>query len=1373
MVEVGVSVAEEIWIPSYKGYKAFDSRRSTLEDVLSALSNPDVNIVGIYGAGGIGKTTLARAVAQHAEDKLQKFYFDVVVFAELSTVPDIRKIQGDIADKLGLTFKEDGIITGRARKLQNVLKQEEQNKKILLVLDNLRGKLELDEVGIPFEDDSKGCKVLLTARDLDVLTAMDSRHNFSMDLLNDQEAWNLFKTTAGSCIEQSDDLQVLAKDVAKACGGLPIAIVTIASALKNKEEFEWKNALTKLTTSSSNYFEGVAAKTYSCIEISYNQLKEEELKSTFLLCCTIGHTSIEILLKYAMGLGVFNDIKMVHATRNRVKTLLQQLKSSSLLHDANEERISMHDVVRDVGRSIAFRDQHIFTVTDDDVRWWDDEDTLKTFFGISLHNVSELPKELKCSCLQFLYIKAKNDEMKIPNDFFIGMSKLRVLHLVGFNLSSLPTSLCLLRNLRTLCMEECEEVQDTAVIGELKKLEILSINYVFIEYLPTKICELTALRLLDLRKCPALVVIPPNFIAGLTQLEELYLGDSHIQWEVQGGNNTSLDELKCQPHLTGLEILIPRTNVLRKGLFSGKLERYTITIGKYSRGLGSHGRKWNEKTSRKLELGLGKSFSFFEDILHKTTSVKNFVFALDGGEGFPNLRHLFVHDSSCFHTVADCLESESYDPFPSLETLFLERLHNLEKIYNGQLGAKSFCLLTSIRVKNCEKLKNLFLFSSTCKALPLQEMKVCDCENMTEIFAIEREEDKIQLKELRSMNLAGLPQLTSFYSINNNEVILEETPTPFFNEKLCYDQFPAIPSCFQSLRELKVRGCYKLKYLFSSTVEFPNLERIVISDMKNLEMIWHNQHTAIPVCFKSLQELEVEKCHKLKYLFSSSTVAFPSLERIVIYRMKNLEMIWHNQLAEDSFGNLKSMEVKSCKKLLTIFQFNMLERSTKLESLMVKQCISLKVMFDLQDVNFEEFSHSVISSQLREIKIDYLPKMRHIWSKDPKGKLSLQSLKKVVTGGCRSLKNLFPASIARNLSRLEQLHISGCGVKEIVAAGEGEDLEAVTRFNFPRLTTLEFLSLSHLKCFYPSRHTAEWPALNKLRVYGCREIGSIASEENNKDAQISISVKQPLFFVKKGFLELQELHLAGILRVISQAHFSDHLFPKLKFLGIAADCSQVFQLILWRFPNLEKLELDSCSYEEILSLEEVEKHTEMSAPIKSLQLCQLEMLKHIWKKHSKLDLILQNLEFLKVSHCGLTDLLPSSASFPNLKVLQVENCLRLTNVLTSSTAESLVQLTEMKIIGCEMLTEVVANDQEDITENKFVFGKLKILELNDLSSLTDFSSENYPYEFPSLETPAVMECPKMKMYFSRLSTKPKLYCVDHAEIQVEIYKTHQ
>ncbi|KAK3200795.1 hypothetical protein Dsin_024210 [Dipteronia sinensis] len=196
--------------------------------------------------------------------------------------------------------------------------------------------------------------------------------------------------------------------------------------------------------------------------------------------------------------------------------------------------------------------------------------------------------------------------------------------------------------------------------------------------LPEELCKLTGLRLLDLSgTCESLVHIPPNIIPSLTQLEELYLSSKSIEWEVQGGSNASVNELKCLPRLTGLEIQIPNTNVLSKGLFSKNLEMYNINIGQPSDN-DRFQRKWPQ-TSRKLELNIGNNCSCFEDVLHKTPSVKNVLSALDGGEGFPKLKQLWVHDSSCFRTVADCSESESYHPFPSLETLFLEKLNNLRR----------------------------------------------------------------------------------------------------------------------------------------------------------------------------------------------------------------------------------------------------------------------------------------------------------------------------------------------------------------------------------------------------------------------------------------------------------------------------------------------------------------------------------------------------------------------------------------------------------------------------------------------------------------------------------------------------------------------
>ncbi|KAK9215457.1 hypothetical protein WN944_007462 [Citrus x changshan-huyou] len=270
------TVPEDVWLTSIKGYEAFESRMSTLNDVINALKNPDVHMIGAYGMAGVGKTMLVKEVARQAKaDKL----FDEVVYAEVSQRPDVKKIQGQIADKLGLKFYEESE-SGRARKLCERLRKE---KKILVILDDIWTNLDLENVGIPFGD--RGCRVLMTARSQDVLSSkMDCQNNFLIGVLNESEAWDLFKKLVGDKIE-NNDLKSLAMNIVKACGGLPIAIVTIARALRNKNTFEWKSALRELTRPSSGSFSGVAAEAYKTSELSYNHLEGEELKSTFLLCC--------------------------------------------------------------------------------------------------------------------------------------------------------------------------------------------------------------------------------------------------------------------------------------------------------------------------------------------------------------------------------------------------------------------------------------------------------------------------------------------------------------------------------------------------------------------------------------------------------------------------------------------------------------------------------------------------------------------------------------------------------------------------------------------------------------------------------------------------------------------------------------------------------------------------------------------------------------------------------------------------------------------------------------------------------------------------------------------------------------------------------
>ncbi|TXG65720.1 hypothetical protein EZV62_006995 [Acer yangbiense] len=1288
-------IPNEIWIPSHRGYEAFESRMSTLKEILDALNNPNVNMVGIYGAGGIGKTMLARAIAKHGEDKK---LFDVVAFVEVAVKPDIKEIQQEIADKLGLTFHEESV-SGRARRLQERLKQE----KVLLILDNIWAMLKLEEVGIPFGNDHKGCKFLLTARSLDVLSEMDSQCNFKIGILDKGEAWSLFKKRAGACIENNDCLQALERKVAEACGGFPIAINSVAVALKNKEESEWKDALEKLTMPSKSNFEGVTEETYSSIEISYSQLKEKELKSTFLLCCKMEYTGLEALLEYGMGLGIFEDVNTMEKARNRVNTLVRKLRDSSLLLNIKNYRFSLHDVVRDVGRSIASRDGHMFTVANNYIpREWVDKDILKNCVGIFLYNISKLPEEFECPKLQFLYlITTSKDCSRVPDNFFVGMPKLKVLHLVGLELYSVPNSIRLLVNLRTLYIDDCK-LRDVDFIGEFKQLEILRIRGFYcseIEMIPKKMCNLTGLRLLDLNHCYNLRNIPPNVLSTFTLIEELNLPSSRsgrleIKWEVEGVN--ILDELKHLMHLTGLEISIPDDSVLPKGrLVSNKLERYKVIIGNCRRYV-FHG-----QTSRIVKLNL-ESSSCSDD-------VQNFFSLLDR-EGFPELEYLHVQNSPCFRTVVDCLESESCQHFLYLQSLSLQSNHNPEMIHNYPLKDKtdSFCQLRTIEVEKCNKLKNILSFS-TYRALPLlQKVHVSTCYNMEEIFAIRREEDinniegtdQIEFKHLSSLTLEHLPKLTSFCSINNNKDMFD-TPTLLFNQK----------------------------------------------------------------------------------------VAFPSLEEIEISKMDDLETIWPDQLCNDSFCNLKSLEVRKCNKLLTIFQSNLVERVTRLEYLTICDCDLVEEIFDLQGVDYEE-SHPAKETLLRELDFNGLPKLKHIWNKDPQKMFSFQKLNNVKVHHCMSLKYLFPVSIAESLSELERLDVYYCGVEEFVVDDQGEANVAAT-FVFPRITSLELNQLPRLKTFYHGVHTSQWRNLKRLVVCGCDKVELFASELFHFQENNGSSI-QPLFIVEK-FNTLEGLSMLKLLTVtISNCASVEEIFDlqKVNFEeshSRAVMYHQLQQLNINQLPKLkhiwkkdpqaklsfeelpmpESLRVSDCdSIEVIFDLQKVNFEESHSRPVtyqlQELYIRRLPKLKHIWKKDPEAELSFEELPMPKLltvidcdsieevfdlqnvnfedSHSGaitqqLQELhiyeLPklkhiwnkdpqAELSFENLQEVYVANCQSLKDIFPASIARSLLQLVHLNVYECGKLEEIVAKEGEAKEAARFVFPKVTSIRLNRLSQLRTF-----------------------------------------------------
>ncbi|GAU45473.1 hypothetical protein TSUD_13160 [Trifolium subterraneum] len=113
-----------------RGSENYETRESLKEDIVKALLDLNSHNIGVYGLGGVGKTTLVDEVAQVAK---QGKYFDKVVKTEVTKNPDFKRIQGEIADSLGLRFDEETIF-GRADRLRQRMKME---KSILVAFPKL------------------------------------------------------------------------------------------------------------------------------------------------------------------------------------------------------------------------------------------------------------------------------------------------------------------------------------------------------------------------------------------------------------------------------------------------------------------------------------------------------------------------------------------------------------------------------------------------------------------------------------------------------------------------------------------------------------------------------------------------------------------------------------------------------------------------------------------------------------------------------------------------------------------------------------------------------------------------------------------------------------------------------------------------------------------------------------------------------------------------------------------------------------------------------------------------------------------------------------------------------------------------------------
>ncbi|KAA8523696.1 hypothetical protein F0562_010119 [Nyssa sinensis] len=869
------------FVPLESSMLAIDEIIKTLKDELN-----NISVIGVCGAGGIGKTTLMKQVAKRAKEHN---LFDDVAIATVSRNPNLKEIQCEIAELIGLRIEEESLL-GRATRLSDRLKQK---SKVLVILDDLWERLELENVGIPYGNEHNVCKIVVTSRSSKVCSDMDAKKIIKIKELSSEDSWSLFTRKAEDLIH-SPTLCQAAWKIVGGCGGNPNSIVTVARALRNKTLDVWNNAVQTLgecrTTSSS----GVPVKVVLCLKFSYDQIENEAAKQCLWFCCLFPEyysVTMEELVVYGLVDRLFPEAGTLAEVRTGMLSVVDFLKSANFLLEADREgSFKVHDDTRDVVTSIASERGYNLMVKA--LTAWPAEG-LESCKRMSLidRGIRKLPDKPECPQLLTLFLQ-NNAFENIPDSFFQSMRALQFLDFSYTYISSLPRSIQCLEGLLSLRLENTH-LRDASLLNKLNKLEVLILRGSRLEQLPKGLEKMTNLKLLDLSDNSYLQGIPSNVISKLSQLEELYIGNSFGDWEIEGDgsqNKANFSDVAALARLTVLHIQVKNAKCLSIN-FDGrweKLQKFRICVSNdYSditsaksmhlKNLSYPIANWVKLLLEKAEhLVLTRSMDL-EDImqkdvqslnglksLHLRACNMNYVFRSHMFQKVENLEELHIEYCYSLKEVFHLEEIEEENAkLTRLRELILVGLPNLMSIWNGNLSVAHLENLNVMKVEECWQLRNLFSEVLARRLRQLEHLAIINCDNMEEIISNQQAEKD---EAACMMNLSNIPPPRPFQNLQ--KLIISKC------KKMKRVLSVSLVRGLEQLEELTIVECNQIEEIITMAMGeednkegdqnmLPQLKILTLQNLPKLGTICNDE---LLLEWPSLRELQVWNCRNLKKL---------------------------------------------------------------------------------------------------------------------------------------------------------------------------------------------------------------------------------------------------------------------------------------------------------------------------------------------------------------------------------------------------------------------------------------------------------------------------------------------------------------------------
>jgi hypothetical protein len=289
----------------------------------------DTNFVGIWGMGGIGKTTLARVVF-----KKIKHQFDISCFLE-----NVREVSEEIDGLLSFQRKLLSHLNIKGLEIRNLdegkntIRNLLSNKKILLVVDDVDDINQLESLAHR-DWFGHGSKVIITTRDIHVLKSHGIVQSYKVDFLNFDESLQLLCQKAFKRDQPHEEYLDLSKVVVKYAGGLPLALKLLGSFLCGRSESQWKEVVDMIQEVPPN---DIVKKS---LRISYNGLSMR-YKTLFLdIACLFKGWVKEILTQILQICDRYPPIGI-------------ELLIEKSLASYDGFRLGMHDLLQETGREIV------------------------------------------------------------------------------------------------------------------------------------------------------------------------------------------------------------------------------------------------------------------------------------------------------------------------------------------------------------------------------------------------------------------------------------------------------------------------------------------------------------------------------------------------------------------------------------------------------------------------------------------------------------------------------------------------------------------------------------------------------------------------------------------------------------------------------------------------------------------------------------------------------------------------------------------------------------------------------------------------------------------------------------------------------------